>query len=72
MREIRTAADADSIRDEIETVYDGWYASEARIDWDAFLDRLESHADADLGTDMLSPGISRIKRIVRELRSSAP
>lgn len=65
---IRTAADADSIREDIEQVFDGWYADADRIDWHDFIDRLEGH-DNDLGSDMLSPAIKRIKAIVKELRS---
>jgi len=64
--EIRTAEDADSIREDIESVHDGWY-SEGPIDWDDFLWRLEG-AMYDLGESMSSPAIRRIKAIVRELR----
>jgi hypothetical protein len=67
-REIRTAVDADSVRDQIEMVYDGWYADTPRIDWEDFLDRLERY-DLDLGDSMESAAIRRIKSIVRELRS---
>lgn len=66
-REIRTAADADSIREDIEEVYSGWFADESSIDWEDFVDRLEKR-DLDLGGDMLSPAVKRIKVIVRELR----
>jgi hypothetical protein len=48
---IRTAADADAIRTEIATVFDGWFANEERIDWDEFLDRLERWG-FDLGDTM--------------------
>ena len=65
-RAIRTAEDADSIRKDIEDVFDGWY-SEGSIAWDDFLDRLEG-STYDLGESMESPAIRRIKAIVRELR----
>jgi hypothetical protein len=67
-REIRTKEDADSIREYIENVYDGWYADTPRIDWEDFLDRLERY-DIDLGDSMESPAIKRIKAIVRDLRN---
>lgn len=66
MKEIRTAEDADGIREEIESVHDGQY-SEGRIDWEDFIDRLEGHG-LDLGESMDSPAIQRIKAIVREMR----
>lgn len=68
-REIKTAKDADEIREDVENVFDGWYADSYRIDWDDFLYRLEKRG-YDLGESMLSPAISRIKAIVRELRRS--
>lgn len=67
---IRTARDADGIREEIEALHDGFYP-EGRIDWDDFLYRLEnqgfefSDADDCLAND---PAIKRVKQIVRELR----
>ncbi len=65
-RTVATAEDADSIREDIESVHDGCYA-EGPIDWDDFLYRLEGSA-YDLGDSLLSPAIRRIKAIVRELR----
>lgn len=44
-----------------EAVHDGWF-TEGRIDWHDFLDRLETYADVDLGSDMLSPQIVAIKK----------
>jgi len=68
-REIRTAEDADSIREDIESTFDGWF-SEGPIDWEDFLDRLEGRT-YDLGESMDSPAIRRIKAIVRELRKQS-
>lgn len=69
-REIYTAEDADSIREDIESIFDGWYADAERVDWDDFLDRLERRG-YDLGDELTSPAIRRIKAIVRELRKQA-
>lgn len=70
-REIRTAEDAEAkdVREAVEAVFSGWFADEPRIDWENFLDRLEGYG-FDLGEDMLSPAIERIKKIVRELRQA--
>lgn len=69
---IRTAQDADSIRGSIESVYDGWFSDyrEGPIDWGHFLDRLEGYG-YDLGDQMDTPAIRRIRTIVRELRRQA-
>jgi len=67
-RVIRTAADADDLREEIEAVFDGWYSDGGPIDWYDFIDRLERTGKYDFGTDMLSDAIRRVKAIVRELR----
>lgn len=69
-REIRTKEDADSIRADIESVFDGWF-SEGPIDWEDFLDRLEKGSTYDLGDSLDSPAIRRIKAIVRELRQQS-
>lgn len=53
----------------VESVYDGWWADQSRIDWEDFLDRVERYADVDLGSDMLSPQIKAIKRYVGKLRT---
>lgn len=69
VKSIQTAADTDEIREVIESVYDGWYANESRIDWTDFLDRVEEYG-FDLGSSLDSPAIRRIKSIVKELRES--
>ena len=68
--DIRTKQDADAIVEDIEAVYDGWYAEASRIDWEDFLDRLEARGH-DLGSDMLSPAVLRIKAIVKGLRAQS-
>ncbi len=52
-------------------VFDGWFARSGRIDWTDFFDRLEDRcselADGtrlDLGNDMNSPAVRRIKRYI--------
>lgn len=67
-RMIVTAADADSIREDIESVYDGWFAGTDRIDWENFMDRLEKRG-YDLGDSWTSPAMSRIQKIVKRLRT---
>lgn len=53
-----------------EGIVDGWYAS-GRIDWNDFLDRLESQTGIDLGSDLTAPHIGRIKAHVRAYRRQA-
>lgn len=66
MREIRTAEEAESIRQVIEDLAEGRFAIDdaGRVDWDAFLLRVEEHANVDLGSDMGSPAIRRIQKTV--------
>jgi hypothetical protein len=59
--------DESELLEAAEEVYAGWYA-DSRIDWGDFLDRLERHADTDLGGDMLSPLIKKIKRHINLYR----
>lgn len=51
-----------------EGIYDGWYAASGRVDWTEFLDRLEAQTDHDLGNDLDSPLIRRIKRHINAYR----
>ena len=51
-----------------ESVYDGWYADAGRIDWEDFLDRLETYSGEDLGGDLCSPRILAIQKHVRAYR----
>lgn len=52
----------------IETVFDGYYADEPRIDWFAFLDRVERLALVNFGSEMDSPVVKHVKRVVKQLR----
>lgn len=68
LKPIITAVDADAIREDIEAVVEGWYPT-GRIDWEDLLDRIEDRG-YDLGTDLTSPAIKRIKAIVKEIRAA--
>ena len=69
-KEIRTAEDVtDDLLSLVETIYDGWYADEPRIDWHNFLDRLERIGMYDMGSQMDSPAIKAIKKYVRKLKT---
>lgn len=57
------------LADIVELVYEGWWEDEPRIDWHAFLDRVESFG-FDLGSDMESKVIKDIKKQVKRLRNS--
>ena len=67
MRTIRTAADAEAIRPEIEAFTDdGWDRDGTHFEWENWLDRLEGELDLDLGSDMDSEGIKRVQSIARQ------
>lgn len=56
----------------VEHVYDGWF-TDGRINWDDFLERmdgsvLESGEKIDMGPELDSPAIRKIKAHVRKLR----
>jgi hypothetical protein len=59
--------DESKLLEAAEEVYDSWYA-DSQIDWEDFLDRLERYSDTDLGGDMLSPLIKKIKRHINLYR----
>jgi hypothetical protein len=68
---IRTAEDiTEPLIDVIETVFEGWYADEPRIDWLAFLERVEIMGHVDFGSSMDSPAIKAVKKIVKDLRNN--
>ena len=69
---------ADQVTEEIlQLIYDivdGWYPT-GRIDWEDLLDRvdgaeLEDGTVLDLGDDMLSPAIVKIKKCARKYRNT--
>jgi len=68
-RPIRTVEDiTEDVVSVIETVYDGYYADEPRIDWYRFLERVETMGFYDLGSDMDSVVVKRVKKIVKGLK----
>lgn len=64
---IRTAHDADLIREDIESIHDAFFVTRNKVDWENFLDRLEERG-YDMGDSFETPAVRRIKEIVRELR----
>jgi hypothetical protein len=73
--EVRSREDADAIRELIESVHDGHYAT-GPIDWEDFIDRLDGErrddgVRLDMGDQLDSPAIRRVKAIVAELRAQA-
>jgi hypothetical protein len=56
-----------------EDVYDSWFADYARIDWEAFIDRLDKYGLASEPPfefeSYWSPAVRKIQRHVRELRA---
>lgn len=63
----------DEILTAAEDIHNGWYASETRVDWTDLWDRLDgttldSGAIVDLGGDMGSPAILRIKKHIKAYR----
>lgn len=71
IREIRSAADVDeAMLADAGEVFDGWWANESRIDWEAFIDRLSDHYGAHAQPpyeflDYDSPAVRKIQRHVR-------
>ena len=66
-REIKTAADAEAIRSEIEAFVDeGWDRDGTAFEWENWLDRIEGELGLDLGSDTESEGFRAIKRIARK------
>jgi hypothetical protein len=73
----RTVVTADDVTEEIleaaESIHDGWFPV-GRIDWESLLDRLDGMelddgATLDLGEDLLSPAIRKIKAHLRAHRA---
>lgn len=68
---IRTADDiTPAVTQLVELVFEGWWENEPRIDWHAFLDRLELMGHFDFGSSMDSPAIKAIKKQVAKLRAA--
>lgn len=70
MKTIVTAADAESIREQVEVFAGDLWATDARgrVDWEDWADRFELyHPDIDLGNDMTSAGFRRVQSIARHV-----
>lgn len=68
---MRTVIEAKDVTEEdlqeVEDITDGWYA-DTRIDWDDVWDRMERGSDLDLGPQLDSPAMRKMKAHVRKLR----
>jgi hypothetical protein len=71
LRPIRTREEADAIEAEIEEHADGWVTHEGAVDFELWLDRLETDLQLDLGDDLRAPGIKRVLAIGRRVRREA-
>ena len=71
-RPIKTATDiTPELLEMVEVIFDGWFIDEARIDWHAFLDRLELMGLYDLGGTMDNDAIRVIKKYVRKIKAES-
>ena len=61
----------DNLLEVIETVYEGYYSDEPRIDWHKFLERVETYALVNFGSSMDSPVVKHVKKIVKGLRTAS-
>lgn len=77
IRDVRTAEDVTGeILQDAEAVYDGWFAEEARVDWEAFIDRLSDNYGPQGKPpyeflDYDSPAVRKVQKYVRALRREA-
>jgi hypothetical protein len=51
-----------------QDIYEGFWANEPKIDWIAFLERLEIWLEIDLGSQMDSGAIKTIKKHIQKFR----
>ncbi|MEV0214331.1 hypothetical protein [Micromonospora sp. NPDC050695] len=79
MKTYTTVTNASDVTDEIldaaTSIYDGWHSGDNRIRWDDLIDRLDGSPLADgtsidLGNDMASAAIKKIKQHVSAYRKS--
>lgn len=73
-KSIETATDVTAeILEMTEGIHDGWFDNDSVIDWDHFIDRLDGRRldnglYIDMGDNMGSPAINKIKRHIRNYR----
>jgi hypothetical protein len=72
--EVRTAEDVtDEALEMVQGIVEGWY-NEGRIDWEDVWDRMDKRVlddgrGIDMGSDLGSPAIRKIKREIRKWRA---
>jgi hypothetical protein len=72
--EVRTAEDVtDEVLEIVQGIVEGWY-DEGRIDWEDVWDRVEKSVlddgrGIDMGSDLGSPAILKIKKHIRKWRA---
>jgi hypothetical protein len=72
--EVRTAEDVtDEALEMVQGIVEGWY-NEGRIDWEDVWDRMDKKVlddgrGIDMGSDLGSPAIRKIKREIRKWRA---
>jgi hypothetical protein len=72
--EVRTAEDVtDEVLEIVQGIVEGWY-DEGRIDWEDVWDRMEKSVlddgrGIDMGDDLGSPAIKKIKSEIRKWRA---
>lgn len=73
-RILKDAVDVDQqVLDDAEQVWDGWFADEPRIDWEAFIDRLSDDYGtvADPPYEILEYWNGAVRKIQRHIRALA-
>jgi hypothetical protein len=69
MKEIRTVADVEAIREQIEEfASELWAVDEetGRVDWEDWFERFERHLDVGLPDQWDDPAIRAVKRIAKQ------
>lgn len=65
MRTVVEARDVtEDLLEEAVSIVEGWYP-DGRVDWANVWDRMEQYSDLDLGTQIDSPAMRKMKRHVR-------
>lgn len=65
MRTVTEAKDVtEDLLEEAVSIVEGWYP-DGQVDWVNVWDRMEQYSDLDLGTQIDSPAMRKIKRYVR-------
>jgi hypothetical protein len=72
-RQLVSVDDVDqSVLDAAESVLDGWFADQERIDWEEFIDRLEKYLPDNYEIpEYDNPAVRKIQRHIRQLRAQS-